>query len=238
MRAVPPRRAASSSANTPRRARLVAAFASGLVLVAGCGGSEPPSPSGSGAAQVAESNVDVATPELRRLRDEAGLEPCASVRGAEDDEGDEGAERDVVEGGLPEIALPCLGGGEDVTLSALRGPLVVNLWASWCGPCREELPYYQQLHAQGAVDVLGVDYQDVLPGKALELAQETGVTYPSLADPGGELRAPLRVVGLPRLLMVDEKGKVVYDDAVAIESYAQLADLVEEHLGVPVGSRG
>jgi thiol-disulfide isomerase/thioredoxin len=184
---------------------------------------------------VAESNVDVATPELRRLRDEAGLEPCASV---EDAEGEAGAAGAAVEGGLPEITLPCLGGGEDVTLSALRGPLVVNLWASWCGPCREELPYYQQLHAQGAVDVLGVDYQDVLPGKALELAKETGVTFPSLADPGGELRAPLRVVGLPRLLMVDEKGKVVYDDAVAIESYAQLADLVEEHLGVPVGSRG
>jgi thiol-disulfide isomerase/thioredoxin len=213
--------------------RLVAALASGLVLVAGCGGSEPPSPSGSGGAQVAESNVDVATPELRRLRDEAGLEPCGSAEGAEGAAGAAGAE-----GGLPEITLPCLGGGEDVTLSALRGPLVVNLWASWCGPCREELPYYQQLHAQGAVDVLGVDYQDVLPGKALELAKETGVTYPSLADPGGELRAPLRVVGLPRLLMVDEKGKVVYDDAVAIESYAQLADLVEEHLGVPVGPRG
>ncbi len=208
--------------------RLVAALAAGLVLVAGCGGSEPPAPSGSGEAQVAESNVDVATPELRRLRDEAGLEPCATA------EGTAGAAED----GLPQIALPCLGGGEDVTLSGLRGPLVVNLWASWCGPCREELPYYQQLHAQGAVDVLGVDYQDVLPGKALELAKETGVTYPSLADPGGELRAPLRVVGLPRLLMVDEQGKVVYDDAVAIESYGQLADLVEEHLGVPVGPRG
>ena len=156
------------------------------------------------------------------------MEPCAD------------AERPAVEGGLPEITLPCLGGGEDVTLSSLRGPLVVNLWASWCGPCREELPYYQRLHEQGKgqVDVLGINYQDVMPGQALALAKETGVTYPSVADPGGEVRAPFRVRGLPGLLLVDEDGKVVYREFVVIESYDQLADLVQEHLGVRVGAAG
>jgi thiol-disulfide isomerase/thioredoxin len=209
-----------------RRPALVGALAIVLLLGA-CGGSGTTAGETT-APRVMDSDVDVDTPELRKLREAAGMEPC------------EAPDRPAVEGGLPEITLPCLGGGEDVTMSALRGPLVVNLWASWCGPCRDELPYYQQLHerGRGKVDVLGVDYQDVMPGQALALAEETGVTYPSLADPGGELRAPFRVRGLPGVLLVDEDGTVVHREYVVVESYDQLARLVEEHLGVSVGTGG
>lgn len=212
----------------PRTTRAALAVAASVVLlVTGCSSSET-APGDRAEPRAPDADVAVDTPELRQLRKDAGMEPC-------DD-----AERPAVEGGLPEITLPCLGGGEDVTLSSLRGPLVVNLWASWCGPCREELPYYQQLHerGKGKVDVLGIDYQDVMPRQALALATETGVTYPSVADPGGEVRAPFRVRGLPGLLLVDEDGKVVHQEFVVIESYDQLADLVQQHLGVRVGAAG
>ena len=91
------------------------------------------------------------------------------------------------------MTLPCLGGGRDVDLARLRGPMVVNLFAQWCGPCRSELPYYQELHrkAKGKVQVLGVDYLDTQPKAALELVEQTGVTYPLLADPAGNLRVAL-----------------------------------------------
>jgi thiol-disulfide isomerase/thioredoxin len=127
-----------------------------------------------------------------------------------------------------------------VDLSTLRGPMVVNLWAQWCGPCREELPYYQQLHERAGdrVRVLGVDYQDTRPDWALDLLDQTGVTYPSLADPAGELRVPFRVRGLPGVVLVDEAGEVVHVEFLVIESYDQLADLVDEHLGVGVGAAG
>lgn len=170
-----------------------------------------------------ESKVNVNTAELRALKKDAGVEACEPGSGG-----------GAVDGGLPEVPLPCLGGGPDVDLSTLRGPLVINLWAQWCGPCRAELPYYQRLHAQAGddVDVIGVDYQDTRPDAALELAAETGVTYPLLADPGAALRTPFKVRGLPAVVFVDRNGTVTHIEYVAIRSYDQLSDLVEEHLDV------
>ena len=171
-------------------------------------------------------DVDVDTPQLRALKKDADVESCQ--------EGDATA-RDVPDG-MPDVVLPCLGGGPDVNLSTLRGPMVINLWAPWCGPCRDELPYYQQLHEQAGdtVQVLGIDYQDTQPKRALELIGDTGVTYPLLADPAGQIRAPFRVRGLPGVLFVDDDGNVVHLEYTVIRSYEQLRDLVEEHLDVTV----
>ena len=72
-----------------------------------------------------ESNVDFDTPALREAKQAAGVADCAP------------GDAKPVDGGLPAITLPCLGGGPDVDLSTLRGPLVVSLWAQSCGPCRD-----------------------------------------------------------------------------------------------------
>lgn len=202
-----------------RLARLLVAAS---VLLGACADpGEPVAPAGSvGAAQ-----VEVDTPEQRAVREQAGIEPCAGGSGS------------PVEGGLPPVTLPCLGGGQDVDLSTLRGPLVVNLWASWCTPCRTELPILQEFAEtyDGRVAVLGVDFQDVQPLAALELAADSGVTYPLLADPQGDLSAaepfpPLR--GLPFLALVDADGVVAHQEYVALASVEQLEHLVDEHLGV------
>lgn len=170
-------------------------------------------------------DVDVDTPALRALKQDAGVENC-----------EEGTLALPVPDGLPDIVLPCLGGGPDVNLSSLRGPMVVNLWAQWCGPCRDELPYYQKLHerAGDTVSVLGIDYLDTQPRRALELVRETGVTFPLLADPAGQIRVPFRVRGLPGVLFVDGGGTVVHIEYTVIGSYAQLRGLVSEHLGITV----
>ncbi len=218
----------SSSRATGVRRALAAAAASAVLLLAGCTATPSSGGGGEGQAGQFDADVKVDTPALQRLHEEAGIEPCKASADA------------AVDGGMPDVTLPCLGGGEDVNLSSLRGPLVVNLWASWCGPCREELPYYQQLHerAAGKVTVLGVDYEDTLPGKALALAKETGVTYPSVADPGGKLHVPFKVRGLPGIVFVDADGKVVHQEFTVIRSYKQLTDLVEKNLGVTVGAAG
>ncbi len=168
------------------------------------------------------AGVDVGTAELRAQRAEAGIPACPD---------DVRTGSGPVDGGLPDLTLPCLGGGQDVELSALRGPLVVNLWASWCVPCRAELPYFDRLDRAG-VPVLGLDFEDTQLDQAVALAADARVSYPSVADVEGAVRAPLRVVGMPTTLFVDRAGRVTATLAQEFTSYEQLVAAVGEHLGV------
>ncbi|GAB3014311.1 hypothetical protein GCM10011376_08150 [Nocardioides flavus (ex Wang et al. 2016)] len=171
-------------------------------------------------------DVEVDTPALREVKARIGMEDCRPGDGA------------PVEGGLPELTLPCLGGGSEVDLSSLRGPLVINLWQAFCTPCEEEMPVLEQFHQQYAdrVALLGVDFNDVHPEGALALAEKTGATYPSVADPGGELMAEDTFAigrrGLPAFVFVDADGVVVGQDSGGVESMDELTGLVAEHLGI------
>ncbi|MGH3358950.1 MAG: TlpA family protein disulfide reductase [Nocardioidaceae bacterium] len=169
------------------------------------------------------TDVDVDAPELARQKRAAGIEDCPTVDSAPE----------PVSDGLPELTLPCLGGGPDVNLAALRGePTVVNLWASWCGPCVEELPALQRLHESDQVRVLGVDVEDPQPGTALDLAADSGVTYPSLADPAGKSKALLQAAVVPQTVFVAADGTLVATERKPYTDYRDLADDVREHLGV------
>jgi thiol-disulfide isomerase/thioredoxin len=132
--------------------------------------------------------------------------------------------------------LPCLGGGDFVNLAGLGSAAVINLWAQYCGPCRTEAPRFQQVHeaADGDVAIIGVDWQDPLPGRAIAFAEEYGLTYPQVADPEAATRAPLRVSGLPVTLFVDADGKVRHAVYGEVESAAELVGLIRTHLGVEV----
>ncbi len=131
---------------------------------------------------------------------------------------------------LPDVTLQPLGDGKPVDLADLRGPMVVNLWASWCAPCREELPHYQAFAKKyaGTVDVLGVDWQETRTDAARKLARQTGVRYPLVTDPDGKLRTQV----LPKLILIDAEGRVAYQEYVKITSVAQLEKIVEKHLEV------
>lgn len=181
---------------------------------------------GGGSIDVRPPDVQVDTPALREVKARIGMEDCVPGDG------------EPVEGGLPEVTLPCLGGGADVELSSLRGPMVINLWQANCGPCRKEMPALESFHQQHAdqVAVLGIDFNDVLPGAALALAEDTRATYPSVADPGGDLMTEEAFAvarrGLPAFLFVDAEGEVVGQASGGVESAAEVEDLVAEHLGI------
>jgi len=146
-------------------------------------------------------------------------------------------EASVLDDGLPDIELPCLGDGPPVRLAGLRGtPTVVNVWASWCGPCREELSLFADLagSSSGKVRVLGLDATDD-PPSALSLLTDAGVHYASTRDDTGLTKAPMRWgAGLPVTYFVDADGHVTFEQRGAITSAEQLSSLVAEHLGVTV----
>ncbi|MGO4258704.1 TlpA family protein disulfide reductase [Marmoricola sp. RAF53] len=149
----------------------------------------------------------------------------APLAGCSDD-----ATKSVASKRLPAVTLQGFDGAAPVDLRSLKGPLVVNLWASWCGPCKRELPIYADYarsHA-GKVGVLGINFQETKQDKAQALIADSGVRYPNLADPDGALRAQ----ALPKLLLVDADGKVAYSEYVEIKSERQLEKLVADHLGV------
>jgi thiol-disulfide isomerase/thioredoxin len=198
--------------------RRAAALLAAAVLLAGCSAQPRSAPPGA-------ARIDVDTPTLREMKEQAGVAPCVPGDVA------------PVEGGLPAVSLPCLGGGPAVDLSTLRGPMVVNLWQSTCVPCREEMPILQRFHERygDRVAVLGIDYQDVQVVAAMELVQQTGVTYPLLADPQSQLDGaePFpRLQGMPFLALVDGDGRVVHRQFLAIDSERELLDLVDRHLGI------
>ena len=171
-------------------------------------------------------DVQVDTPELREVKARIGMVDCEPGVG------------EPVAGGLPEVTLPCLGGGPDVDLSALRGPLIINLWQANCGPCRKEMPALEAFHQRygDQVQVLGVDFNDVHPGGALALAEETGATYPSVADPGGDLMVEETFAiarrGLPAFVFIDADGVVVAQTSGGVDSVDEVKQLVDEHFGI------
>ena len=138
---------------------------------------------------------------------------------------------------LPDVTLAGFDGGKQVDLGALRGPVLVNLWASWCGPCREEMPLLEKFHQRygDRVAVLGIDYQDQQTDKAADLVAASGVTYLLAADPDGTIDgkgAFPQLRGLPFWAVVDEQGTVTHLKAGEVRSVDEIVALAEEHLGV------
>ncbi|WP_405713593.1 MULTISPECIES: TlpA family protein disulfide reductase [unclassified Streptomyces] len=123
--------------------------------------------------------------------------------------------------------------GRPVQLSDYAGKtVVVNAWASWCGPCRKETPvlvrYHRKMEGQGVV-VLGLN-RDGSAGAARAFAREFHMPYPSILDPGGKQlfalpKGLLSTQGLPVTLVVDARGRVAATASGAL-SEGRLEDLV------------
>lgn len=125
----------------------------------------------------------------------------------------------------PQISLPDLTDpARTRSLTDLRGrPVLVNLFASWCVPCRRELPALQAASAaHPEIQFLGVDHQDSRRA-ALQLLQETGVTYPAVYDPKGITATAYRARGMPTTILLRPDGTIAAQhtgelDPAAIET--------------------
>lgn len=145
-----------------------------------------------------------------------------------------------LEGSPPRLAALHARGGElipgalpayEERLRALRGlPVVVNLWASWCGPCRFELPFIQQVASEEGKEVafLGVNVGDD-PAGAKRTADEFFMPYPSIEDPRTKVRAELGAQGLPATAFYTADGELEYLHQGAYPSADKLREDVRRY---------
>lgn len=145
-----------------------------------------------------------------------------------------------LEGAPPQLAALHRRAGElvpggtralDAELRRLRGrPVVVNLWASWCGPCRFELPYFQAQASERGREIafLGVDVNDEAAA-ARAFLRRFPVPYPSIEDPGSRVLQRLRVQGLPATAFYDTRGEMIFLHQGLYPTEAALADDIERH---------
>ncbi|HVE62918.1 MAG TPA: TlpA disulfide reductase family protein [Mycobacteriales bacterium] len=194
-----------------------------LVLVAsllGCTGGS----SGDGRAKESEGIFDPS--------DDRSLPPIATA-----DCPDTSVLRPAASSGarLPDLDLACIGSDRTVSLRAISGvPTVLNVWASWCLPCKKEMPAFQRVFtaARGRVAFLGVNVADD-ERNARATIQSTGISYASVRSAGREMLNALRVPGPPTTLFVDARGALVHQEVGEL-SEAELRQRIEEHLGVDV----
>jgi thiol-disulfide isomerase/thioredoxin len=140
-----------------------------------------------------------------------------------------------VENGFPSHTLDCLGENQTVDISKLRGPLVINVWGSWCPPCVEELPWLAEFHeaAAGKVKVLGVNVSDN-QNSALQMLIDTNVKFASLYDPNSESRVTMPWSGTPVTFFVNEKGEIIYRHEGRLPDPDSLYEMVNVLFGVTV----
>jgi len=138
----------------------------------------------------------------------------------------------------PEFVLERLDEEGDLELVSLRGKaVVVNFWASWCLPCREEAPYFEQVwrdrRAEGVVFV-GLDSRDFRKD-ARKFAQEFDLTFPLVYDGPGDVSTDYGVTKYPETFVIDRQGRVV--DAIlgevnSDEDRARLRDAIDQALAL------
>lgn len=115
------------------------------------------------------------------------------------------------------VALPTDGDLLPVSLEQFKGmivglhgqPVVVNIWASWCAPCRTEMPMLQDAAAafEGRATILGVASNDD-PAAARAFLDEVGITYPNVFDPSGEIRVALGLTAYPTTYVFGPDGSI------------------------------
>jgi cytochrome c biogenesis protein CcmG, thiol:disulfide interchange protein DsbE len=125
--------------------------------------------------------------------------------------GDSGVPQPKVGQPAPAITATALDGTR-VDLYSLKGrPVVVNFWASWCVPCREEFPLFEEKLAElgptDGLEILGVLYKDE-PEMALRFLSDFGQAWPTVADPDSIVAAAYRVVAPPQTYFIDADGVV------------------------------
>ena len=134
-----------------------------------------------------------------------------------------------------DLSLDCLDGSESIKLSMIKGPAVVNVWASWCTSCEDELPFLKEFSKINGekVQFIGIDVEEKSATVGANFAKKNNMSWPHLFDPDGRT-SELFGMGIPVTWFIDRNGKVTFKKIGTIKSLSELKGLVDQYLGVKI----
>ena len=128
--------------------------------------------------------------------------------------------------------MPCLDGLGEIDFHQLKGPLLINVWGSWCEGCKQEMPYFVELYqsplfASGQIQMLGINVEEKSKQDAIDYIQKSGMSWPNLEDASG-ISKSIFGPGVPVTRFIDENGKTVETKIGAYTNKKQLFNQVEK----------
>jgi cytochrome c biogenesis protein CcmG/thiol:disulfide interchange protein DsbE len=133
------------------------------------------------------------------------------------------------------ISVECVDGSEGAVIQALRGPMIINVWGSWCTSCLAEMPEFVSFYAKakGKVQLVGIAVEESSPENSKRFIEEHGMTWPNYYDRENKTRTYFGM-GVPVTWFIDAAGKVTFKKVGVVKSEQELIDLTAEHLGVKI----
>jgi len=131
--------------------------------------------------------------------------------------------------------LDCLDRTDGVQLGALRGPMIVNVWGSWCGPCKREIPLLRSFYAKAKdkVQLIGVDVEEANFDDGRTFVERNGIIWPNLYDPDGRSREYFGL-GVPVTWFISADGSIAYKKIGVLKNEIELITLANKYLGVKI----
>ncbi len=128
--------------------------------------------------------------------------------------------------------LDCLDGSEGVAVESIVGPALINVWGTWCAPCRQELPHLAHyLGTKNPVQVIGIAVEEKNTASVKKFVETHGMTWPILYDAHGSTRSQFGM-GVPVTWFVDASGKVTHKKYGPFKSVEEIQLSVIKYLGV------
>jgi thiol-disulfide isomerase/thioredoxin len=133
------------------------------------------------------------------------------------------------------ISVECVDGSPGAILESLRGPMIINVWGSWCKSCLAEMPEFVSFYskAKGKVQLVGVAVEEATPANSRKFIEEHGMTWPNFYDRENKTRGFFGM-GVPVTWFIDENGDVTYKKIGIIKSEEELNTLTAKYLGVKI----
>ena len=129
--------------------------------------------------------------------------------------------------------LKCLDGNSTVDVGQIKGPALVNVWGSWCGPCKQEMPIFVDFYGKykEKVSLIGISVEEADDQNARDFIKLYGMSWPNLNDPDGSTRGTLGM-GVPITLFIDAQGRVAYRKIGVVTTIEELERDTQKYLGV------